>query len=126
MAVGIELECGGYLGRPTGAGQFVHPDTKRVVAPEEVYKDQHGVGWHMVTPYQLARLEEILQALEALMPLPFPYTVLADGGYAANNCAYYAPVADPQRTVGHCTLDPVNKTDPGPQVMAWLADRKHD
>lgn len=125
MAVGIEIECGGHLGRPK-AGRYVHPDTKTVMAPEEVYVDQYGVGWHRVTPYQFERLEEILQALEALpgMQGEFPYTVAPDGGYAANNCAYYAPGVG-HRIVGHVTLDPVNKTDPGVQVMEYLRKRKN-
>lgn len=44
------------------------------------------------------------------------------GGYKKN----MVPWADsgghiyPRNTVGHVTLDPVRKTDPGPQVVGWL------
>ena len=124
IATGIEIEAAGRLGKRESAG-WVHPDSKRVLPDSEVEVDAKGIGWHKVTPEQYASLGRLLDALEPeLLPLDPLMTARPDGGYKENGVAYFAPVTDrPPVIVGHVTLDPVNKTDPGPAVMAWLADR---
>jgi len=122
VSVGIEILAGGRL-KGTANGP-IHPDTGRLVPLAEVYWDERGKPWHSVTPYQFATLQRLLTDLQAcLKPMPPNWTVVPDGKYADNGVAYYAGVnTKPPVIVGHVTLDPINKLDPGPQVMAWLAE----
>lgn len=116
VAVGIELDNAGRL-RRRGAG-WVHPDTGRPVI--EVYVDERGHGWERVTDYQLETLDALLDGL-ALPGLGAGASVEPSGSYAANGVTW-AALTDTRET-GHATLDPINKMDPGPQVIAWLRAR---
>lgn len=116
VAVGIELDNAGRL-RRRGAG-WAHPDTGRPVT--EVYVDERGHGWERVPDYQLETLADLLDAL-ALPGLGAGASVEPSGSYAANGVTW-AALTD-TRELGHVTLDPVNKLDPGPQVIAWLRAR---
>lgn len=122
-AIGIELEAGGRLGKRTPAG-FVHPDTKRVIPDANVVTDGHGIGWHVVTEAQLVALDTLMDALLGVFVTSMPVGTIVepDGTYKANGVDYYAS-SPTNNIVGHVTLDPVNKTDPGPQVMQHLRKR---
>jgi N-acetyl-anhydromuramyl-L-alanine amidase AmpD len=121
--IGIELDAGGGLGKKKADGTWRHPDTGRVVAEADVFVDTRGRGWHRVTTYQLDQLQKLLTAIQfVLKPFPAGTRVKPTGDYKQN----VVPWADsggvlyPFNCVGHVTLDPVRKTDPGPQVMGWL------
>lgn len=120
VAVGIELSCAGQLRR---AGKdLVHPDSGRVIPVSEATTDGAGHWYHLVTPYQLETLAKLLDALQSVVhPLPPGSFVRADGPYGPNQVPW--ALTDQPQVVGHATLDPVNKTDPGPQVMAWINKR---
>lgn len=130
VSVGIEIESGGYLGRRQGSG-WVHPDTRRVLPDEDVYIDPRGIGWQRIPDLALSTLARLLDALDlALGPYPGDgnsaftslATVVPDGDYKANQADGYGPTKTPW-LVGHVTLDPVNKTDPGWQGMEWVTER---
>ena len=119
--VGVELDAGGSLRRDSKG--WYHADTKRRVSDSDVFLDTRGRGWHIVTPYQRETLKALMNDLQAtLKPFEAGTAVIPTGGYKANG----VPWADsgghlyPRNCVGHVTLDPVRKTDPGPQVIAWL------
>lgn len=119
--VGIELDAGGGL-KKDGVGWF-HPDTKRRVDASNVYVDTRGRGWHIVTPYQRDQLNRLVADLQhTLKPFEGGTKVIPTGNYKEN----VVPWADSfgyiysRNCVGHVTLDPVRKTDPGPQVISWL------
>lgn len=119
--VGIELDAGGLCRRV--GNTVVHPDTKRVLASNEVYWGSSGKPWHVVTDYQLNVLDTLLRDLKAaLKPMDSGVTIAPDGSYAENGVPWAAPWRND--IVGHVTLDPVNKTDPGEQVIQWLKNRK--
>lgn len=118
-AVGVELHNAGRLGKRTVAG-FVHPDSKRIIPDDEVFLDSHGVGWHKVTDYQLEELGLLIAAARAkLGKIPGGVTIVPNGSWTDNGVQWAQPSSTVQ-IVGHVTLDPTNKTDPGPQVLAWL------
>lgn len=80
-------------------------------------------GWHRPTAYQLQELARLLQALDGcpvMHPYPERWSVAANGP---------TPPWAPRGTtagrivVGHVTLDPARKSDPGPILSAWLAQR---
>lgn len=131
IAIGIEIDCAGYLGQPhaiPGAGmRWFHPDTWREVAAADVDvdqcgRDQCGRGWHKVTPYQYEALGTLIDELRHSMRLPRAgLTVAPNGGYQENGVTWAATTQS--TVVGHATLDPTNKTDPGPFVMDWIRAR---
>lgn len=124
-AVGIELDNAGRLARAGSGGRgdaWVHKDSGKIFAPANVFVDDHGRGYERVTDYQFTALETLLDALDAVMPQPSPgTTIVPNGGYKENG----VPEASLPwvREVGHWTLDPYRKTDPGPQVDAFLEAR---
>lgn len=121
IAIGIELDCAGYLGRQVN-GKWIHPDTKREVAPADVDVDEHGRGWHKLTSYQYDQLALLLdEVLPTLAPMHAGLTLAPNGGYVENGVPWAS--TSQARVVGHVTLDPTNKTDPGPFVMAWIRKR---
>lgn len=118
VAIGIEVVCGGKL-RDVG-GRAMYGQTP--VAETDVYRDEHGKPWHRITEYQLDELGKLIDALRTqLAPCPF-VSVKPSGDYKANGVAPWAEMIAPW-LVGHTTLDPVRKTDPGPQGMAWARKR---
>lgn len=123
MTVGIELDCAGYLGRrKAGVDSYIHADSGSPVPAYDVQVDARGIGWHRVTDYQYAQLDLLLRDLESvLLPLSVDTTIAPNGAYAGNGVPWAAmPTA---RVVGHVTLDPNNKTDPGPFVLDWMRKR---
>lgn len=121
VSIGIEIDCAGKLTR-NAKGRWMHPDSGRVIPEAEVYPGPRGTGWHIVTPYQLFELSELLRNLEGcLSALPKGTRIQAHGDHAANGVPWAAGT-DIVFT-SHVTLDPCNKSDPGPQVVAWLKER---
>lgn len=121
VSVGIEIDCAGSLQKSHGV--WIHRDTQRPMPDQtDVYIDERGKGWHTVTPYQFQVLGELLDALDATMPrFKTVDGIKPNGGYQANGVTWGAMPG--VRFVGHVTLDPYRKNDPGPQVMAWLRER---
>jgi N-acetyl-anhydromuramyl-L-alanine amidase AmpD len=131
VAIGIELDCAGYLGRPVASvvGQhWRHPDTHREVGVADVDVDATGKGWHRVTAYQYDELGKLIDALiptlnlQATLERTNGLMVSPNGDYASNGVPW-ADTWGSNVVVGHATLDPTQKTDPGPFVMAWIQKR---
>lgn len=120
VLVGIELDNPGLLRRVSG--QWVHPDTGRVIPDDRVYIDSRGKGWGLVTTYQFDVLEQLVPAILRASQKLWEGTTLAPNGTYAANGVPWAEVPR-YRVIGHATLNPNNKTDPGPQVMDWIRAR---
>lgn len=127
VAVGIEVHNAGRLYKdPQGrwrCGEY--QDSKLVYsgAPlpmADVYLDTRGHGWHLPTAFQLDMLEQLLSDLQACYPPNFTLKIQPNGGYVANGSPW-AEFAE-SKVVGHVTLDPLNKTDPGPHVCGWIKE----
>ncbi len=117
--VGIELENGGRL--VSLNGHFVHQGSGVVVPPEDVDIDERGKPWHKITAYQFETLAKVLDAHQTAMAyLPKGSVLNPNGTYLANGVVWGAMPGT--RFVGHVTLDPIQKTDPGPIMMKWLRD----
>ncbi len=118
--VGIEVHAGGKLRK--GKDKWIQVDAGKVVEPEDVFVAPDGTGWHRVTDYQLDTLGKLLDALNAYCrPVPDGWTIAPNGDY--KRCGSpWAPLGI-VRFTSHVELDPINKTDPGPQVTAWLRER---
>lgn len=120
VSVGIEIDNAGKL-RKTVRGLWVHPDSGRIIPPEDVYLGPRGTGWHKVNDYQLFELSELLRNLESCLGDLPPGTRISPNGDPAANGVPWAAGTDIKVT-GHVSLDPANKNDPGPQVIAWLKE----
>jgi N-acetyl-anhydromuramyl-L-alanine amidase AmpD len=132
-AVGIEIDCAGRLRRPTEeGGDPVHADTGHPIPRSRCAQHADGTWWHKVTGEQYATLRALLDDLvgDVLQPAP-AHSVIPSGAapgkytsrtYASNGVPW---ASHPGPVVGHVTLDPINKTDPGPFVMRALADWGH-
>lgn len=121
VSVGIELDNAGRLTKD--AKGWYHKDTGYRFAAADVFIDEKGRGWEKVTEYQLAELKRLWLSLKpSLAPWPSGTTVVPNGSYAANGSQWAVP-ASPALTA-HASTNAINKTDPGPQVMAemnkWL------
>jgi len=118
VSVGIELDNAGRLMKKDGL--WVHKDSGRVIP--DVFVDAHGRGYERITAYQMSALELLLDDLNAVLTtVPAGVTIAPNGTYKANGC----PEAELPtcREVGHWTLDPYRKTDPGSQVTEFLRAR---
>lgn len=122
VTAGIELEAPGRLGT-RHRGQWVHPDTGHIIPDDEAYVDDHGIGWGLVTDAQLATLGAILTWMSPALEAAKALGVVTHPGTYAENGVPWAAVPDGARVTGHATSNPIQKTDPGPQVMAWIAAR---
>ncbi len=121
VSVGIEIDCGGRLGRRTKQGTWVHPDSAKAIPDEDVYVDERGIGWHSVNEYQLRILDRLLRDLnDVYRAPPAGLSVIPKGSYKDNGVTWGSMTG---RIVGHVTLNPTSKTDPGPAAMAWLRQR---
>lgn len=122
-SVGIELDCAGKLRWRPAYAAAIHPDTGREIPMSDVYVDKLGYPWHVCTDWQLRTLCQLLTSLrQVLHPTPPGLTVQPDGEYVANGVAWAASPTWSPVIVGHATLDPVNKTDPGPQVLDYIRE----
>lgn len=127
-----EWRCGDYAPggwKPSGAP--LHPD--------DVEATNATRGWHRPTEWQLAELGRLLEALKLCPAMslmssfigqrwgvqpngtPPPWapslTAYVDGDDAPTEDARILPI------VGHCTLDPRDRSDPGLPISRWLAER---
>jgi len=127
ISVGIELHCAGRLYKDSSgrwrcgeyqAGKLVFSGSPLPLP--DVHVDSNGHGWHMITEYQRGRLLVLLENLKACFPPGFNYTLSPNGGYLANGVPW-ASIPSSQ-VVGHVTLDPRNKVDPGPVVIALIKE----
>jgi hypothetical protein len=110
----VELDNAGRLNQV--GDKWVHPDTKKTIPDADVFVDLRGHGWHRVTQYQLGALHDLWDALRpSLTPWPAGSLVAPGGSYAENGVPW-AAVTNPI-LVGHATTNPVQKTDPGPQIL---------
>lgn len=115
--VGVEVDNAGRLAGK--GGKFYHPDTGKVIPAEDVFIDEKGRPWHKVTDYQISVLKLLWKDLYP-MTRPFkPGTqLILDASYESQGSAW----AKPRYTnlVGHASLNPIRKSDPGPQIMEWM------
>lgn len=121
VAVGIEIDNAGKLRRVAKSGGrydwYYRDGEKFVFIPEdEVSVDERGQGWHTVTAYQRDALAQLLRDLHQCLMIG-PELIVPNGDYKQNGCPWAEMTG---RIVGHATLDPNRKTDPGPFVTAWL------
>lgn len=126
VSVGIEIDCAGRLGKPRN-GKWYYPGSLRTIPDEDVFVDEKGVGWHRITEYQYQTLGTLLTDLhkEYRQP-PGTVGVLPKGTYKGNGVPWgeiTIPAWPGQQIVGHVTLNPTDKTDPSPPMMAWLSRR---
>ena len=115
--VGVELDCAGAL-RGKG-GKFYHPDTSKVIPTEDVAIDEKGRPWHKVTDYQITALKALWHDLYPITkPFPPGSSFILDASYQSQGVEWAKPRY--VNLVGHASLNPIQKTDPGPQVMTWM------
>lgn len=117
IANGVEVDNAGRLDKKNG--RWIHTASGYVFDDADVYVDARGKGYERYTPYQFEVLGWLLPALaKAQAPLPAGTAIKPNGDYPSNG-AQWAKV-DRYRVVGHATINPLNKTDPGPQMMDWV------
>lgn len=115
--VGVELDAAGAL-RARG-GKFYHPDTGKVIPAEDVFIDEKGRPWHTITEYQITILRALWKDLyPTCKPFPPGTKLSIDASYESQSVGWAAPRY--VNLVGHASLNPIQKTDPGPQVMVWM------
>jgi N-acetyl-anhydromuramyl-L-alanine amidase AmpD len=120
-SVGIEIDCGGRL-KQYSDGAYYHPTSGKEIPIADVYFDSKGRAWHKPTDYQKAALKSLIAHLRRIVqPMPADWTIVPNGDYGNLGVAYFAPSAH-RDLVGHVTLDPSNRSDPGPLVMEWLKE----
>ena len=122
--IGIEVDNAGLL---TGSpGHWVHPDSGHKIADADVYTDDRNRGWHKMTDYQKVTMTKLIKDLgQAGVQLPEGCTVQIDqthGNWKANGVAWAELTPIPGYVVGHVTLDPYNKNDPGPAGIEWIKE----
>lgn len=117
--VGIEVHAAGKLRK--GKYKWISAHGK-VIEPDDVFIAPDGTGWHRVTEYQLDTLGKLLDALDKrCRPVPAGWTIEPHGNH--KRCGSpWAPLGIVRFTT-HVELDPIRKTDPGPQVTAWMRER---
>lgn len=129
VAVGIEVHAAGMLYWKKGSTDVAEYVEDRKVRAEfsrskgDVYVDSLNRPWHAITAYQLDSLGQLLRdlcpSLKASTLVP-----KADAAFIKDrtrwDTSYAVPAAN--TLVGHVSLDPINKTDPGPQLMTFIND----
>jgi hypothetical protein len=117
VSVGVEIDNAGRLTKDKNG--WYHRDTGYRFAAEDVYVDSKGRGWEKVTQYQIDMLKYLWQDLRPLLkPWPAGTVVVPNATYASQGVLYAASVSP--SLIGHASTNPINKTDPGPQVMALI------
>ena len=123
VSVSIEIHNAGQLRLVDGKWRSWDYDHKQPQGdpfdPADVEVDAHRPtrGWHKLTLYQHNTLTALLADLEAVLaPMPANVTIESNGPQTNQ----WAKVQS-CRIVGHVTLDPERKTDPGPEVMREFA-----
>lgn len=123
VSVGIEIHNAGQLRLIDGKWRSWDYDHKQPQGdpfdPADVEVDAYRPtrGWHKLTQYQHDTLTALLADLESVLaPTPANVTIESNG-LQINPWATVTSF----RIVGHVTLDPDRKTDPGPEVMREFA-----
>lgn len=119
IAVGIEVENAGYLGRRQKDGRWLHPDTRREIPAADVQVDSRGRGWHKATEVQMSVLSALIQVLESTIRPMREGLVIVPNGVYDDNLVPWAEVTSP-RVHAHASLDPTQKTDCGPFILQRL------
>lgn len=134
LSVGIEVHNAGALQWKPGSDYRIaqYVDNKRVLAEfvdGDTFVDNFGRPWHAATKYQLETLEQLLIDLHPVLKVS-SVEPRADAAFIQDrsrwDTSYAVPTAN--TLVGHVSLDPINKTDPGPQLMTFinaLAQKEH-
>jgi Putative peptidoglycan binding domain len=119
--IGIEIDCAGALQK--NGGNYIHTSSGKIIPREDVFIDDKGRAWHKITDYQFEQIAKLHDALEAEVLEAFPAgtKIVPNGSYSLNGVTW--AVTPGVRFVGHVTLDPIRKRDPGYQFMAWLKNR---
>src|SRR5512139_1722685 len=117
VSVGVEIDNAGGLKRDDKGWYYLDGVKRHYLAPENVFIDSKGRGWEKVTPYQMEMLKKLWLALKpTLRAWPAGTKVQPNGDYVKNGVAHFAGSATAS-LIGHVTINPINKRDPGPQVM---------
>lgn len=117
ISVGIEVDNAGKLTLTKGG--YLHKDTGKLFPRSEVYAHTDGSFWHKITDYQREQLKFLIADLRAVIGTKaHNYTVVPNGAYKDNQAMWAVPV-NPE-LLGHASLDPYNKTDPGPEIMELI------
>lgn len=120
VCVGIECDNAGRLVKSHGV--WIHADTQKPLPDAQVFVDDEGRGWEAFTSWQLQALGDLIEKLDDRMRHPpDDVKLLPNGEHKANGVGWAAQ--SEVRVVAHATLDPNNKTDCGPQAMAYLRQR---
>lgn len=125
-SVGIEWDNAGLLRRVNG--KWTHADSGYRFDDEDVYIDERGRGWERLTPYQRAMFpilnDAILEQFAPVSPSRQAVGIKSNGDYKANGVPWAALDTNKSvRVVGHVTLNPINKVDPGPEMLAMIKER---
>lgn len=127
VTVSIEVHNAGGLRLVDGAWRWGEsPGSGKPWVPhgaafpvEDVEPDpiRPGRGWHKPTAYQLERLKTLLDELEQVLnPLPVGAKTEARGKEQVPKWG----IPRTARRVGHVSLDPDNRSDPWPLIMAFV------
>lgn len=120
VSVGVEIDNAGGLKKDATGWYHADGAAKTRISAENVFVDEKGRGWEKVTPYQMEMLAKLWGALKpTLRPYAAGTVVNPNGDYAKNGVAHFAAPATPT-LIGHVSINPINKRDPGPQVMAEI------
>jgi hypothetical protein len=124
ISIGIEIDNAGYLvTRPNNVSgnRYFHMDTNTEIKRTDVFVDDYDKAWHKLTQYQFDMLHKLLDTLSSVVnKFDSSIQVVPNGTYEGNQ-AVWAKQFNPW-LVGHATLDPRNKTDPGTEVMLKLKE----
>lgn len=126
-SIGIEIDSAGYLKLVNG--KYIHPDTKKEIPSDEVMM-MEGKAWHLPTEYQLATLHTLIEQIrtctfedkQVFNGFPLTYKIVPDGPYRNNGVAWASCDGWRSDIVGHVTLDPINRLDPGPYILNKLKE----
>lgn len=121
VSVGVEIDNAGSLKKDAAGWYHADGATKTRIPAADVFIDEKGRGWEKVTEYQMAMLAKLWAALRpTLRAWPAGTKTQPNGDYARNGVAHFAASATAS-LIGHVTINPVNKRDPGPQVMQEIS-----
>lgn len=126
IAVGIEVHSAGRLEWLSKDRAVFQEDHKTLgefsVATGEVHVDELGRPWHKLTEYQLETLEALLVALKPVLGDIGTLQPQANAAYVKDRSKWDTSYAVPAASslVGHVSLDVINRSDPGPQGMAFI------